>query len=150
MPLGNNRSVRAMKSRTYGALLASLCAIALVLAANETFAATRSTSAHLVSHRLAGHLLRPHRRPQTAIVWPGDDGSFYGPNGESMFDGPPPSAPGGARFTNTNDIPWDWAHRYPPAVVPTERPYVSSCSAETVTVPDGRGGKEEINIVRCY
>jgi hypothetical protein len=136
----------------YGALIASLGAIALMLAANETFAASRSTSAHPVSHRSAGHFFRHHRQPQAAIVWPGDDGYFYGPYGGTTFegtlDGTPASA--GARYTDRNDIPWDWVHRYPPVVLPSDRPYVSSCSSESVTVPDRSGGNEQINVVRCY
>jgi hypothetical protein len=135
-----------MKSRTYGALIASLSAIAFMLAANETFAASRSTSTHPATTRSAAHLLRHHRTAQGAIVW-GDDGSFSGANGDATFDGTPQA---GVRYSNTNDIPWDWAHRYPPAVLPSDRPYVPSCGAETVTVSDGRGGKDQINIVRCY
>jgi hypothetical protein len=119
-----------------------------MLAAHQTLAASRSGSAHMASHRPAGHFFRHHRAPQAAIVWPGDDSSFYGPNGETMFDGTPAS--GGVRYTDTNDIPWDWVHRYPPAVVPSDHPYVSSCPTETVTVPGRRGGDEQINVVRCY
>src|ERR1700744_1876231 len=119
MPLGNNRLVRAMKSRTYGALIASLCAITFTLAANETFAASRAASAHSASHRSAAHMLRHHRTPQGALGW-GDDGSFSGANGEATFDGTPKA---GVRYSNSNDVPWDWAHRYPPAVLPSDRPY---------------------------
>jgi hypothetical protein len=142
--------VRAMRSRINTALIASLGAMALVLVTSETFAASRTARGAFASaHGPGTHFFRHDRRPQAAIVWPGDDGSFSGPNGETMFDGTP-SASGGGRYTNTNDIPWDWAHRYPPAVVPSGRPYVSSCGAETVTVPDGRGGTGQVNIVRCY
>jgi hypothetical protein len=53
-------------------------------------------------------------------------------------------------YTYTYDVPWDWAHRFPPAVAPSDRPYVSSCPAESVTVT-GRGGKEQtVNVIRCY
>ena len=62
----------------------------------------------------------------------------------------PQSVSGDFRYTYTYDVPWDWAHRYPPMVAPSDRPYVSSCPAETVTVP-GRGGREQtVNITRCY
>ena len=48
------------------------------------------------------------------------------------------------------DIPWDWAHRFPPLVAPSERPYVPSCPTEIVTVA-GRDGREQtVNVTRCY
>lgn len=53
-------------------------------------------------------------------------------------------------YTYTYDVPWDWAHRYPPAVIPSERAYVPECPEQTVTVA-GKGGKEQtVNIIRCY
>ena len=136
-----------MKARVYGILIASVGAIALTVAANESFAASRGggASVHSTSHRLAAH--RFHHRSQGALVW-GDDGYFYGPTGDAGLDGAPLT--GEVRNSNASDIPWDWAHRYPPVVTPSGRPYVSSCGAETVTVPDGRGGTGQVNITRCY
>ena len=61
----------------------------------------------------------------------------------------PAPASNDVRYPYTQDVPWDWAHRYPPAVVPSDRPYVSSCPTESVTVP-GRDGDRTINIIRCY
>jgi len=58
--------------------------------------------------------------------------------------------PGDIRNTNAYDIPWDWAHRYPPAVAPSDRPYVPSCPAETVKVPGHDGNEQTVNITRCY
>ena len=55
-----------------------------------------------------------------------------------------------ARVTYTYDVPWDWAHRFPPAVAPSDRPYVSSCPAESVTVPGADGAEKTVNIMRCY
>jgi hypothetical protein len=140
-----------MRSKINRALIVSLSAIALVLATSETFAASRSVRGAFASaHRPGGHFSRHDRRPRSAIVWPGDDagyvGGYYGPNGEELA----PPASGGVHTSDTNDIPWDWAHRYPPLVTPSSRPYVSTCPAETVTVPDGHGGNGQINIVRCY
>jgi hypothetical protein len=145
--------VCVMKNRIYGTLLASVGAIVLTLAANESFAASRGggTSVHSTSHRLTAHRLAAHRfhhRSQGAIVWPSDDGYFYGPTGDAGFDGAPLT--GEVRNSNASDIPWDWAHRYPPAVMPSDRPYVSSCGSESVTVPDGRGGTGQVNVIRCY
>jgi len=149
-----SRSVRVMKSRMYGLLTASLGAIALMLAGGETFAASRGAShggAHLSSHRFAGHF-RHHRGQQGAFVWPGDVDDYgydYGPNGAAVLNGTQP-LPGDIRSSNASDIPWDWAHRYPPVIMPQNRPYVSSCGAETVTVPNEHGGTGQVNIVRCY
>ena len=145
--------VCVMKARIYRTLIASVGAIVLTVSANETFAASRGggTSVHSTSHRLAAHRLAAHRfhhRSQGAIVWPSDDGYFYGPTGDAGFDGAPLT--GEVRNSNASDIPWDWAHRYPPAVMPSDRPYVSSCGAESVTVPDGRGGTGQVNVIRCY
>ena len=64
-------------------------------------------------------------------------------------DGTPPVR-GDVHYTYTYDVPWDWAHRYPPAVTPSARPYVPSCPTEAVAV-EGRGGQEQtISIMRCY
>ena len=142
-----------MKFRMYGMLTASLGVMGLLLSANQTFAASRGGfhgGAHPGSHHMAGHFHHHHRGPEAAVAWPGD-GYFngYGPNGEAVLDGTLP-LPRDVGNSNAADIPWDWAHRYPPAVVPSARPYVSSCGAETLMVPDQHGGTREVNIVRCY
>jgi len=82
--------------------------------------------------------------------WPADEGFYYGPsNGEPIGDGAQPTS-GDVHYTYTYDVPWDWAHRYPPAVTPSDRPYVPSCPSEAVTVP-GRDGREQtVNVMRCY
>lgn len=139
-----------MKSKIYRVLTASVGAMVLMLGANEAFAGSRGAShggAHVAPHRLAGHF-RHHRGSQGAFVWPGD-GPFYGPTGEAVLDGTQP-LPGDVRSSNASAFPWDWAHRYPPMVTPSARPYVSTCGAETVTVPNASGGTEQVNIVRCY
>jgi hypothetical protein len=136
-----------MSSRINTALIVSLGAIALVLVTNETFAASRAVSGAFASaHRPGAHFFRHDRRSRAAIGWFGDDGVYYGPNGEELT---PPTS-GGFRYGGAYDIPWDWAHRYPPANDPSGRPYISSCGAETVTVPNSRGGTGQVNILRCY
>jgi hypothetical protein len=138
-----------MRSKINSALIVSLSAISLVLATSETFAASRSARGAFASaHRPGTHSFRHHHRSQGAFIWPDDD-SFYGSGGGAALEGAQPLT-GDVRNSIADDIPWDWAHRYPPAVVPSGRPYVSSCGAETVTVPDGRGGNGQVNIVRCY
>jgi hypothetical protein len=150
-----NELVRAMAYRMYGAFIASLSVVALMLAANETFARSGAaprggfTPTHSISHPAFAQSLRHHRRNNVGIFWPGVGDFSYGPsNGEPLVDATQPS--GDVHYTYTYDVPWDWAHRYPPNVIPSDRPYVPSCPAETVTVP-GHGGQEQtVSIMRCY
>jgi hypothetical protein len=139
----------------YGALIASVGAAALLLAANEAFArsggAPRAGIApQSASRPFIGHSFRHHRRNNNVgIFWPADTG-YNGQNGEPVADAVPPAPSNEVRYTYTYDVPWDWAHRFPPNVAPSDRPYVSSCPAESVTVP-GRGGTEHtVNVIRCY
>lgn len=143
-----------MAYRMYGAFIASLSVTAFMLSANETFARSGAahragvTPMHSMSRPFVAHSLRHHRRHNVGALWPAADGFFYGPsNGEPMVDLTQPS--GDIHYTYTYDVPWDWAHRYPPAVTPSERPYVPSCPSETVTVP-GRNGEQTVSIMRCY
>jgi hypothetical protein len=139
----------------YGALIASLGAVALMLAADQALArpgsAARggSASTHAVSNPSFARSLRNHRRNNVGGFWPGG-GFFYEPsNGEPVAGAAQPMS-GDIHYTYTYDVPWDWAHRYPPTVTPSDRPYVPSCGAETVTVPGRDGGERTINVVRCY
>jgi hypothetical protein len=102
-------------------------------------------------HRPVAPGARFHRRSHPWVYWPGGgafftDGAAYG---QPLVDfGQPVSSD--VRYTYTYDVPWDWTHRFPPNVVPSDRPYVPSCPTEQVTVP-GRGGVERtVNIMRCY
>jgi hypothetical protein len=144
-----------MAYRTYGALVASVSVAVLMLAANQTFARSAAapaaaprggfTSKHLIYRPSAA--LRHNRGNYLGTFWPTEDG--YGPNGEPAPGGTQPAS-GDIHYTYTNDVPWDWAHRYPPNVAPSERPYVPGCYAEGVTVP-ARGGREQtVNVTRCY
>jgi hypothetical protein len=140
----------------YGALIASLGAVALMFVADPTFArpgaAARggSVSTHSASNRsVAFRSFRHIRRNHLGGFWPGE-GFFNEPsNGEPILDGTQ-GASRDIHYTYTYDVPWDWAHRYPPAVTPSDRPYVPSCGAETVTVPGRDGGERSVNVVRCY
>jgi hypothetical protein len=151
--LSHQPMVRAMTHRIYGALVASVGAIALLLAASEAFARSGATphgafhSGHSISHRSLAQSLRHHRRNDTGFFWPGDgfydDGSSNG--GEPLADvSQPPS--GDIHYTYKYDVPWDWAHRFPPA----EHPYVPSCPSENVTVPGHGGEQQTVHITRCY
>ncbi len=144
-----------MMSRVFGAMIASVSAATLLFASSATFARSGvaphgafvpplhagARAPFAPSHRFHG------RSP--FVYWPGGGGFFYEPSAvEPSADlGQPQSTD--VRYTYTYDVPWDWAHRYPPNVVPSDRPYVPSCPSETVTVP-GRGGETTVNIMRCY
>ncbi|MGH6644867.1 MAG: hypothetical protein ACRED3_19455 [Bradyrhizobium sp.] len=134
--------------------LAPLSAAALMLAAGETFArsgvASGFSSARPIPHASIVPSFRHHPRHNIGTYWPGVGGYYYGPsNDEPLIDAIQPMSHD-IRYTTTYDVPWDWAHRYPPNVVPSDRPYVSSCSSEPVTVRGRNGGEQTINITRCY
>ncbi len=146
-----------MTYKMYGALIASLGVLALMLAADEASARSGAghrggfASAHSRFHPAFAHSFRHRRQNDFGTFWP-DDGSYFdGPStGEPLADAPPPAS-GDMHYTQTYDVPWDWAHRYPPAVTPSERPYVPGCASETVTVPGGHEGKDQaVNIMRCF
>lgn len=144
-----------MTSRFFGAILASVGAVALTFAADQAFARSGGaphgavTTGAAVAHPHLAPMGR-HRGRGAWNLWPGGGGFFYGPStSEPLADFVQP-LPNDIRYTYTYDVPWDWVHRYPPNVVPSDRPYVPSCPSETVTVP-GRGGAEHtVNIMRCY
>jgi hypothetical protein len=139
----------------YGAFIASLSVAALMLAGDETFAKSATArraafaSTHLSFRPPIGHSLRHHRRNNLATFWPSMEGFYGPPNGEPMLDGRQPIS-SDVQYTYKYDVPWDWAHRFPPAVTPSERPYVPSCPAETVTFPGRDGGDHTVTVVRCY
>jgi len=135
-------------------LLASLSAATLLLATSNSIARSGGVAPHGVAgapaavHPPIAPSARFHRR-NSFVFWPGGGGFFYGaPTSDTYADMGQPLA-NDVRYTYTYDVPWDWAHRYPPNVVPSDRPYVPSCPSETVTVP-GRGGEQTVNIMRCY
>jgi hypothetical protein len=138
----------------YGAFIASLSAMAFMLAANETLARSGAaprgafTPAHSNSRLSVARSFRHHRINNAGTLWPAVGDSFYGPsNGEPTADiAQPPS--GDIHYTY--DVPWDWAHRYPPVVMPSERPYVPSCPTETVTVPGQDGKRQTVSVTRCF
>jgi hypothetical protein len=145
-----------MTYRMYGAFIASLSAVALMLAANETFARSGTaprggfTSAHSISHRSVAQSLRHFRGRNLGALWPAVDDSSYGPSdGGPAVDVTQPTS-GDVHYTTTYDVPWDWAHRFPPLVAPSERPYVPSCPTENVTVPGHNGKEQTVSVTRCF
>jgi hypothetical protein len=135
-------------------LLASVCVAAITLAANETFAGPRSGAAAGPWVSRPASAVRPpfahHRRGFNGGFWPGGYGGspYYG---EPLADaGQPVSNDANYTYTYKYDVPWDWAHRYPAMVTPTDRPYVPACSSEPVTVSGRGGGEHTVNVIRCY
>jgi hypothetical protein len=144
--------VGAMSFKKYSALIASLSAVALMLVTGEASARAAGfrggmTAPHMIGHRPFVHAFR-HRGPFGPVVWPGDtgDSSTYG---QAPAEVTPPAS-NDAHYTYTYDVPWDWAHRLPPQVAPSDRPYVQSCSVEGVTVPGNSGEAHTVNVTRCY
>jgi hypothetical protein len=149
--------VRAMTLRNYSALIASFGAVALMLVTGEASAGTAGrsggiTAPHAIGHRPFVHAFRNHRGAFGPTFWPGDTG------GDTGYDSAYGQAPAGiappasndVHYTTTYDVPWDWAHRLPPQVAPSDRAYVPSCSVEGVTVPGNDGASHTINVTRCY
>lgn len=146
-----------MMYRVFGALIASIGAVALLLAADAASARSGATAhasfapihSHSASRPAIAHAFRHHRKNGVDGFWPGWGDYSYGPIGE-----PEPDLSGAAspdlRATCTYDIPWDWVHRCPPAVTPSQRAYAPSCSNEAVTVPGRDGNESTVNVTRCY
>jgi hypothetical protein len=139
----------------YGVIIAAVSATALMLAANDTFARSGAAPGGSVSlthsfpRQSFTQSFRLHRRNGGSPLWPAAGGVYGATNGDLLGDVVRPRS-NNILYTYTYDVPWDWAHRYPPNVAPSERAYVPSCSMEAVTVP-GRGGKSQaVNITRCY
>lgn len=140
------------------AVIASLGASVLAFSPSETFAAGgvgRVTAAPFVRPGVPiaprTPFLRHNHRGFAGGFWPGG-GFYYGdaPYREPLADvSAPLSNDVNYTYTYKQDVPWDWAHRYPPIVAPSDRPYVPACSSEPVTVP-GRGGDQTVNVIRCY
>lgn len=148
-----------MMSRSNGALLASLSAAALLLSPSNSFARPGGAAPHGVVAAAGPVAARPpiapgvrfHRRNSSFVYWPGGGGFFYdGATYNEPFADAGQPVTNDVRYTYTYDVPWDWAHRFPPNVVPSDRPYVPSCPTESVTVPGRGGGEHTVNIMRCY
>src|SRR5260370_13130027 len=111
VPLGccsvTNELVCAMTYRMYGALIASLSVVALMLAANETFARSGGaprggvTSTHSISRPSVAHSFRHHRRNNVGIFWPTEGDFSYRPStGQPLEAAPQPS--GAPPYTHTS------------------------------------------------
>jgi hypothetical protein len=133
-----------MKFRMFGMLIAALGVFATALAPNEAFAGSRAVFAP--KHHQFAHGFRHHHQGPTVVV-PDEYGIPYEAMLDTVMEGAPPATGRGAMsYTQVDEVPWDWAHRYPTA----DRTHAPGCQAETVTVPNGHGGTGQVNITRCY
>lgn len=141
-----------MTYRKLGALVA-VGAIALAFATDEAsaraggagVAAAPQAGVTMRAHASHGHGFRHRGRHVGGYVWPG-----YGDAYDAYVPAGPITAPfagsNEVRYTTTYDVPWDWVHRFPPNVIPSDRPYVPGCGGESVDV----GGGKTVNVIRCY
>ena len=146
--------VRVMAYRLVATLVASVSFVALAGSAEaRSGVAPAIAGAAPVRPVAQAPVVRPpfRHRNRTGFggLWPtvGGYGYYDGtPYGTPAIDVTQPS---NIHYTYTYDVPWDWAHRFPPNVVPSDRPYAQSCTTEPVTVP-GRSGDHVVNVTRCY
>ena len=139
-------------SNRIGVLAASVSAVVLMLAATDAVARDGAigTGARAAAFRpFVGH--RQAFRNFGSLWSPYSDYG-YAPSsfGEPVQGIPPQPMSTDIHYTQTYDVPWDWAHRLPPVVTPSDRPYVSSCPVETVTFHGRDGSDKSVNVMRCY
>ncbi len=110
----------------------------------------------VANHHFAAPFIARHHlhRNIGGAFWPGVGDDYYG--GYGTTDGGPYAAVTtqpvyeGPRYTCTYDIPWDWAHRCPPTVAPSDKPYAPSCPTEVMKFPGRNGTEQTVNVTRCY
>lgn len=152
--------VRAMTVNSYGtrkfrgAFVASLGVLALALSVTTADAGPGGAHGAFVGAHPpvnAGAFRHFRRHNGVFSYWPGYGDYGYGGDGSApLAEVPAAPVSNDVHYTYTYDVPWDWAHRYPPMVTPSDRPYVPGCTAEPVTVPGRDGAQRTINVTRCY
>ena len=148
-----------MTYRQHATLLASISLAALIFSASAAAAGSAAPRAAFAAPHpnirppVAGTFHHHHRHGVIGgFYWPGygyGDDVAAPSYGAPTVEGAPPAA-GELQYTYKHDVPWDWAHRFPPDVTPSSRPYVPSCTDESVTVPGRHGDDHSINVTRCY
>ena len=144
-----------MTCKSYGAFAASAAILALALSTNAATAGSAggARAAFAGPHPPvagAGAFRHFHRHNGVFTYWPGYGDYGYGSEGAPLTEAAPPPVSNDVHYTYTYDVPWDWAHRLPPMVAPSDKPYVPGCNAEAVTVPSRDGAQRTINVTRCY
>ena len=152
--------------KVYAPLIMSL-SVALTLASNQAFgrsgaahagisASTRSTFHPSVFHPSVTRSPFHHNGRNIGNFFPVAGDFFWGPsNGQPNVEVTQPMS-GDINYTYKFDVPWDWAHRYPPGFFasPPKLPsppvaYVPGCPAQTVTVLGADGKDQTVTVVRC-
>jgi hypothetical protein len=148
-----------MMYKLYAAFIMSL-SVALTFAFSQAFgqsgASHGGVSASTESH-FHPLVTRRHNRRNGGTFFPAAGGFFWGPsNGQPNVEVRPPIGPisGDINYTYKFDVPWDWAHRYPPSffALPPEPAYPPlaserGCPAQTVTISGADGKDQTITIV---
>lgn len=134
-----------------GAFAATLGVLALALIPNAASAGSPRGAFAAAGPLPAGSFRHFHRHGGGFTYWPGyfGDYGYAPPYGEAPAAAAPPAS-NDVHYTYTYDVPWDWAHRLPPMVAPSDHPYVPGCHNEAVTVPGRSGGEHVVNVTRCY
>ena len=133
------------------ALVASLSAAALMLATSDTSARSGGAGrGGIASHAFFAR--HHHHFRNDGAFWPGigDYGYGSGPSDGGPYAAVAQPTLEGPRYTCTYDMPWDWAHRCPPAVAPSDKPYAPSCPTEVMKFPGRDGTEQTVNVTRCY
>jgi hypothetical protein len=152
---------RAMMNKVYAALIMSF-SVALTFASNQAFGQSGASHGGVSASTHSPILpsgTRHHNRRNGETFFPAAGGFFWGPsNGQPNVEVAQPIGPisGDINYTYKFDVPWDWAHRYPPSFfasppVPVSPPvtYDRGCPAQTVTVSGANGKDQTVTIVRC-
>ena len=152
-----------MAYKMYAAFIASL-SVALTLASNETFGGSAVVRGGAATHPnfrpLAVRSLNHRNGRNVGNVFPGTGGYYWDPSTSEPSAEIPQAAPGHTssdiNYTYKPDMPWDWAHRFPPgyftnAAAPAAPSvaYVPGCTTQTVTVPGADGKDQTVTMVRC-
>jgi hypothetical protein len=117
--LGNLPMVSAMTYKK--TLIASLGAVALLLAAGETFAEPGPARGAGVAPTRPAFPSFPRHHGHRGGFFPGTGGVFYGLANEvrePVVEAPPPKLSDDLRYTCVLDIPWDYVHRCPQFTTP--------------------------------
>ena len=149
-----------MMNKVYAVLILSLGA---TVAASHAFGgpgtghAVASAAAHSSVHPSITR--SPHHHPGRTV------GNFFPATGGFIWNSQPDEAiapvvsgpiSGDINYTYKYDVPWDWAHRYPPgflgsppAPLAPSVSYTPGCPAQTLTVPGADGKNQTVTVVRC-
>src|SRR4029450_5770488 len=153
-------SGRAMMYKAYAAFLMWL-GVALTIASNQASGGARvvhgGVSASPHSHSMTFHrsFARLHHRGRhRGDFFPGS--FFWGPYDQPNVDIPPPisgPASNDVTYTYKMDVPWDWAHRFPPSFFANSNPepasppvaYVPGCAKQVGTCRGAGGEQQTVN-----